>query len=249
MRRLAELLPDPVRPIIVTDAGFRGPFFREVLSRGWDFVGRVRGTTNVVLKGRRLDRASLNAVAQPVPRDLGPVRLYTQAKRLSARVVVIRQRRRPGRRPAPASALQAAIRTAGREPWILATSLLDLSAEAVVATYALRMKIEETFRDAKNHRFGWSLRHVRSRSADRLTNLLLLASIAILAVTLIGFAAEAAGIHRRYQANTLRRRVLSWFVLGTAVLRRFEPDLRALRLPAVRALFLSAYRDLSPTFS
>jgi len=110
-------------------------------------VGRVRGTTNVVLKGRRLDRASLNAVAQPVPRDLGPVRLYTQAKRLSARVVVIRQRRRPGRRPAPASALQAAIRTAGREPWILATSLLDLSAEAVVA---LKSQKRIDFRSFRN---------------------------------------------------------------------------------------------------
>lgn len=249
LRRLAEILPNAARPIVVTDAGFRGPFFRDVLSRGWDFVGRVRGTTNVVLEDRRLDRASLNAMAQPIPRDLGQVRLYTQAKRLSARVVVVRQRRRPGRRPAPSSALQAAVRAAGREPWILATSLVDLSAEAVVATYSLRMKIEETFRDAKNHRFGWSLRHVRSRSADRLTNLLLLASIAILAVTLIGFAAEGAGLHRKYQANTLQRRVLSWFVLGAAVIRRFEPELRALRLSAVRAHFLSAYRDLSPTFA
>jgi hypothetical protein len=249
LRRLARLLPDGARPVVVSDAGFRGPFFRAVVERGWDFVGRVRGTTNVVVDGRKYDRAALNEIARPIPHDLGPVRLYTQAKHLSARVVVVRQRRRPGRRPAAASALQAAIREAGREPWILATSLLQPSAEAVVATYALRMKVEETFRDAKNHRFGWSLRHVRSRSADRLTNLLLLTALAILAVTLVGLAAETAGLHRAYQANTVRRRVLSWFVLGAAVLRRREPSLRAQRLAAVRALFLSAYRDLVPAFT
>jgi DDE family transposase len=248
LQRLARLLPEGARPVVVVDAGFRGPFFRAVMGRDWDFVGRIRGTTNVVLDDRKYDRAALNTIARPIPRDLGPVRLYTHAKRLSARVVVVRQRRRPGPRRAPASALQASIRAAGREPWILATSLLDLSPEAVVATYALRMKVEETFRDAKNHRFGWSLRHVRSGSADRLTNLLLLTSLAILAVTLVGLAAETAGLHRAYQANTLRRRVLSWFVLGAAVIRRLEPRLRAQKLAAIRALFLGAYRELSPFF-
>ena len=84
------------------------------------------------------------------------------------------------------------------------------------------MKIEETFRDAKNHRFGWSLRHVRSGSAERLTILLLLASLAIIAVTMLGFEAERRRLHRGYQANTVKHRVLSFFVLGLAVLRRGE---------------------------
>jgi hypothetical protein len=30
------------RPIIVTDAGFKTPWFREVLALNWDFVGRSR---------------------------------------------------------------------------------------------------------------------------------------------------------------------------------------------------------------
>ena len=85
------------------------------------------------------------------------------------------------------------------------------------------MQIEETFRDEKNHRFGWSLRHVRSQFERRLEVLLLLAALATLAVTLVGLGVERAGIHRRYQANTVRHRVLSLFVLGNLVLRRKEP--------------------------
>lgn len=84
-----------------------------------------------------------------------------------------------------------------------------------------RRKIEETFRDAKNHRFGWSLRHVRCYSTERLSNLLLLTTLAIIAVTLLGFEAERRNLHRGYQA-TVKHRVLSFFVLGLAVLRRGE---------------------------
>jgi hypothetical protein len=42
LRALRSVLPEDCRPIIVTDAGFRGPWFREVESYGWDWVGRVR---------------------------------------------------------------------------------------------------------------------------------------------------------------------------------------------------------------
>ena len=31
-----------VKPIIVTDAGFKNLWFREVLALGWDFLGRTR---------------------------------------------------------------------------------------------------------------------------------------------------------------------------------------------------------------
>ena len=56
--------------------------------------------------------------------------------------------------------------TAAREPLLLATSLQD-PAPIVVHMYSLRMQIEETFRDLKSHRYGWSLEDVRCRSAQR----------------------------------------------------------------------------------
>jgi hypothetical protein len=228
LRALRDILPSSVQPIIVTDAGFHGPFFRAVAKLGWDFVGRIRGTAKLRFPsgGKPVTKKYVYAMATPVARDLGRCTLYSSAKRLEARMVLVRSKRRPGRRRASTSATEAAARESGRDPWLLATSLADSSAERIVATYALRMKIEETFRDAKNHRFGWSLRHVRSRSADRLTVLLLLAGLAIVAVTLLGFEAERRRVHRAYQANTVARRVLSHFVLGLALLRRAHVILR-----------------------
>jgi hypothetical protein len=78
------------------------------------------------------------------------------------------------------------------------------------------MQIEELFRDAKNHRFGWSLGDVVAHSPARLDVLLLIATLGIIAMTLLGIAIETAGLQRHYQANTIRnRRVISLFVLGT----------------------------------
>jgi len=41
-KRLHALLPQTVRPILITDAGFRAPWFRAVEALGWHWVGRVR---------------------------------------------------------------------------------------------------------------------------------------------------------------------------------------------------------------
>ncbi|WP_258000221.1 transposase, partial [Xanthomonas oryzae] len=46
-QQLRALIPDDVRPILVTDAGFRTPWFRAVSAMGWDWVGRLRGRTQV----------------------------------------------------------------------------------------------------------------------------------------------------------------------------------------------------------
>lgn len=44
---LAALMPAHTRPVLVTDAGFRSPWFRAVSAQGWDWVGRLRGTIRV----------------------------------------------------------------------------------------------------------------------------------------------------------------------------------------------------------
>ena len=103
------------------------------------------------------------------------------------------------------------------------TTTLDGPPERIVALYSRRMQIEESFRDTKNHRWGWSLRHCRSRSELRLETLLLLAAIASVIQHLIGIAAEKKQMHRHHQANTIRsRRVLSFFLLGAFVIARRE---------------------------
>ncbi|MCE4300561.1 transposase, partial [Xanthomonas hortorum] len=45
LQQLRALVPDDVRPILVTDAGFRTPWFRAVSAMGWCWVGRLRGRT------------------------------------------------------------------------------------------------------------------------------------------------------------------------------------------------------------
>lgn len=42
---LRTLLPDHCQPVIVTDAGFRCPWFKLIQKQGWYFVGRVRNKT------------------------------------------------------------------------------------------------------------------------------------------------------------------------------------------------------------
>ena len=42
LRQLQAFLPSDAQPVMVTDAGFRTPWFKQVLALGWDYVGRVR---------------------------------------------------------------------------------------------------------------------------------------------------------------------------------------------------------------
>ena len=43
LKGLKELLPAGSRPVIITDAGFHHPWFKPIVSYGWDDVGRIRG--------------------------------------------------------------------------------------------------------------------------------------------------------------------------------------------------------------
>lgn len=52
LRRLRCIVPKGVRPIILTDAGFRRPWFRAVRKLGWDYVGRATGYTHASSKRR-----------------------------------------------------------------------------------------------------------------------------------------------------------------------------------------------------
>jgi hypothetical protein len=222
---LKAIIPTECRSVIVTDAGFKGPFFRAVLDQGWDFLGRVRGTTKAVSSvGETISKEQFYTRASIAPADLGSFGLFVK-QQIPCRLVLVRKRRRPGRKlPPPTCKEEREMRQAALDPWLLATSMSDGDAAFVVGIYAKRMQIEETFRDTKNHRFGWSLGDVRLSTPQRTAVLLTLAAVAFLVVTLIGMAAERRGIHRDYQANTEKRRVLSFLGLAAAILRRNSLD-------------------------
>jgi Transposase DDE domain len=235
LERLRRVLPEGCCPILVSDAGFTTRWFDAVARLGWDFIGRVRGQRRVRRLGTSewIPNKTLHAQATTTPRDLGTFeisRMYPRPRRL----ILVRQRRgttrrkRIGRRGRPLrTGVDKKYAKTAREPWLLTTSL-NAAPQKVAAIYTSRMQIEELFRDAKNHRFGWSLGTIvaHANSAARLQVLFLVAALGIVAMTVLGMAGETAGLHRGYQANTVRnRRVLSLFVLGTLIAASGRPCL------------------------
>ena len=216
----------PCTPIIVTDAGFRTPWMRLVLAYGWNYICRVRGL-NLIRSAKNeawCDVERLWKMTDARPRELGSYEIGRKSH-FRTSIVGIRKKPKYQRRPAKRDEGTERAKRAAREPWILATSL-TVSPKKVVAQYALRMRIEETFRDAKSDRFGIALSHARTRSTSRANVLLLLAAYAHLLYVLFGLAAEAAGLQRRFQANTVtHRRVLSLALLGRLVLAQHSTDL------------------------
>jgi Transposase DDE domain len=229
LRRLGEILPKGSRPIIVVDAGFKVPFFRAVQQMGWDFIGRERQHVGLKIgSGDWIFTKQAFAKARRTARDLGIGTLNkTKGKSLATRLVVISSPRKPNhpwkKRFHGGGKEREGYKRGAHQPWLLPTSLTDLPAEQIVALYATRMQIEQIFRDLKNPRFGWCLRHTRGYCAIRLTILLLIATLGTLVATLIGLAVEQRGYHRAYQANTVCTRVLSLFVLGARFLKRNDP--------------------------
>lgn len=231
LRCLQELVPAHCRPIIVTDAGFRGPWFREVESYGWDWVGRVRNRIKVCVgeTGTWRYTTALYRSATHRIRHLGQCRL-SHKRPYSAGLYLVKVSRRGPGRPVKAHGAGPTTRRCRKlynDPWLLATSLAHEpgAARRVMHLYAKRMQIEETFRDLKGHRWGFGFELARSRCVERREILLLIATMATLLLWLLGLAAKARRWERHFQANTERRRaVLSVVFLAREVLK--NPHLR-----------------------
>jgi hypothetical protein len=236
LRQLHQLLPAQVRPILVTDAGFRTPWFRAVARLGWDYVGRLRHQTRIKLEGscewvdnRELHRnASSRAqrfmnvsIVQSDPWRCDLV-LYRKPKQGRFRLT------RTGSRSASRRSCLAERRE--RDPWLLVASagLSTVTASRIVALYGKRMQIEQSFRDLKCERMGCAFRYSLTRTINRLLILLLLQALAtfvayLTALTLKEKAAtELGGI-----ASKRERPHYSLLRLGWEALRRSHPPTRS----------------------
>lgn len=236
LEAMIAVVPVGCRPILVTDAGFLTKWFDTILEFGWDFVGRVRGKRQLNLGRTWMTLESVHALAGRHARDLGTA-LVARKNPNMYRVVIsgrrkLKGRKKIGRNGAPRrSTADRQRRSAAREPWILLTSLAD-PASVVVEAYEMRMQIEETFRDFKSHRYGWSAEDIRSRDPKRIDVLLLIGAFASVAMHVVGLAAFKANLQRGFQANTEhRRRVFSTFFLAKLTLGR-HPDLSPTLLEA-----------------
>lgn len=228
LNELVELIPQHSRPVLVTDAGFHTEWFDAVRGLGWDFAGRLRGRKKAMRHERLVPLEELHGLAGKRPKCLGtcllrskhdknprPFRLLLSAKPKLKDRHRITSLGTKGRNTADRQRSAAA-----REPLLLATSLNE-SAKAVVAIYRTRMQIEETFRDLKSHRYGWSLEDVRCRTPARIDVLLLIAALATIVMHALGLAARHLKLDRGLQANTERaRHVFSTFFLAKLVVKR-----------------------------
>jgi hypothetical protein len=76
-------------------------------------------------------------------------------------------------------------------------------------------EIEEAFRDLKNRRNGFGLRHARSFKVEQLNMLLLIAALAMLFLWIMGVAVKQCHLHHSFPVNTEKQRnVLSHCMIG-----------------------------------
>jgi hypothetical protein len=232
---LERLLPPGCRPVLVTDGGFKNPWFRAVQEKEWDFVGRIRGTTQLTRPGEDdwVRCSSLGALLESDKEcHLGSI-LLARTNPLRCTLYGLRKppKGRQHKTLRGTKAMSKCSRTNAareREPWLLVTSLEGGRAitRRVIEAYRKRMQIEEAFRDTKNQRYGLGLNLSLSRSAERYAVLLLIGALALFVAWVLGKAAHAKEFHRRYQANTVTSRmVLSFVFLGRRIARRGELEI------------------------
>ena len=223
LSQLATMLPTGCVPILITDAGFRGAWFRLVNRMGWYWIGRIRNRDMVspANDGAWAGCKTLYPRATVSAKSLGQYN-YVRNHPVPCRLVLIKRIKQGrhkkgkfGKRLHSKQSLKSA--RAQREPWLLAVSprLDHLSAQAVVAVYAQRMQIEESFRDLKSERFGLGFSANRSTQQDRLGVLLLVGCLAAFVLRLIGEVGKAKQLDFQFQSNTRRTRpVLSVITLA-----------------------------------
>jgi Transposase DDE domain len=228
---LKQILPADSVPILVTDAGFRVPWFKQVRALGWDFVGRVRNRELIQLTPETewIGAKSLYSRATAIP-QLHMQAALTRSNPLQCSLVLFKDkpkgrkcRTKMGKRARSRTSLVNAARA--REPWLLVTSLpdSDTSGRDVVRTYATRMQIEESFRDLKSHRYGLDLYHNRTYKLARMKILVLIGAIAATFAWLLGRTARSIHLHRQFQANTTSAvAVLSHVFVGIQIFRNSQ---------------------------
>jgi len=212
--RLKASLPTDCRPVIVTDAGFKVPWLKQIRKLGWHYIARVRGNQTLQLPDSNafISVEQLYKKARTTPQSLGSIRLTRSQRYVTNAVLVgtgwkLRKRDR---------------HKAYKEPWLLVSSLPQVSdyARKIAKCYNARMQIEESFQGQKSQTYGLGSNTHKTYKIDRLRSLLLLAALANWLHYMLGLAIEMSGQHRTLQANSItHRRVLSFNYVGQRLCR------------------------------
>lgn len=228
LNNLKDVLPAGCNPILVTDAGFRGPWFKAVCELGWDFVGRVRNREGVLISADSswISVKLLYREASCKAKQFTNV-VLTKSNPSSCNLVLYKSKPK-GRILKGKMGNKRRNRTSmvnskrAREPWLLAHSLRKTTPEKIVKIYATRMQIEESFRDLKSIQFGISLYQNRTYKIERMKTLIMIGSIAATFACLLGQLSQITNQHLQYQANSTKKKVLSNFFLGLQIFRDYK---------------------------
>jgi chloramphenicol O-acetyltransferase len=141
MKTLKSLLPDDFRPIIVSDAGFKVPWFKLVLFLGWDYLGRSRKPNYFSLNGENWQ--SITVLFKQATSTAKCFKgLLTKYKQYPTTFVLYKNRAKNrhkltknGKRAQSKKSNHHAV--SGGEPWLLVTSLAVTSklAKRIVKIY------------------------------------------------------------------------------------------------------------------
>jgi hypothetical protein len=230
LRRLAEVLPDGVRATLLADRGFADTkLFGFLGELGFDYVIRLKGNTKV---------GAADGTTCPAAEGQGG-----RARKLRDATVTGAQ--------CPVGAVVCVHAKAMKEPWCLVTGNGDATAPQIIKLYSKRWRVEPSFRDTKDLRFGMGLSASRIGDPQRRDRLLLLNAFAVVLLTLLGAAGESLGMDRHLKSNTVKTRSHSLFRQGS-MLYDLIPNMPENRLkPLVEryAELLHQSRVVSETFA
>lgn len=232
MKRLKTIVPKGCEPVIVTDAGFKSTWFRALDKLGFSWVGRIRNRDMVCPAGGSTWTGckGLYDKAKTTARNLGNF-LYVRSNPTKCQLVIVKKRpqgRKSKNKLSKPSHSQRSkkARAAQTEPWLLAASprLNALSAQQVERIYATRMQIEQTFRDLKNEQWGTGLSTSQTRSALRLSILVLIAALLMYALWIVGLSLLRTGNAVTYGSKAKASSALSVISLASYWLNHATAD-------------------------
>jgi DDE family transposase len=232
LRRLAEVLPEGIKVTLLADRGFAdAKLFAFLAELGFGYVIRLKGKTQV--------RAA-DGTIRPAAAWVGQ---GGRARKLRDATVTAAQ--------CPVGAVVCVHARDMQEAWCLVTSNGAAMARQIIDLYAKRWRVEPSFRDTKDLRFGMGLSAVHIGDPQRRDRLLLLNAFAVVLLTLLGAAGESLGMDRHLKVNTVKRRTHSLFRQG-CMLYDLIPNMPEQRLRPLMeryAQFLQQSRVVSETFA
>jgi hypothetical protein len=193
---LRELVPEHIKVTVLADRGFGDCKFYALLNElKFGFVVRFREGIQVADATGEMRPAS-----EWVPSN-GRPRLIVGATVTGEKM--------------PVPAVVCVKKKGMKDAWCLAVGDTEMTGAEAVELYGKRFRIEESFRDIKDIRFGMGLSQARIDTPERRDRLLLLGALAVVLLTLLGAAGEKIGMDRHLKANTVKKRTHSLIFQGS----------------------------------